>query len=624
MKRTVRLMVTVLVLMAMLFSLVPQIGLAAPKWTGNSGNPGKGPKIKFKDIEKNWAKNYIEQLTAAGIFQGITEDLFAPDDSVESVQVLVTLVRALGYEEAAQKYQRDKDTIRNMAGIPAWARGYVRVALEKGLINDKELANLRPGQKATRLDVARFISRLFDENDWLDDFDLPGLRDLNDLPNNLKAYIVLVAKKGIMVGTPDGRWLPYDLVNRGQMAKIMSLIISRLANRTEQQTQVYGEIVRLRMSGNREVPILTVKTKQDTYDYIVSDDCIVYVDGKQADLDDLARGQRVRLVLTRKNGTQEVAYIRAENQDDEEITVDGVINALTKGQGASITVKDSRGKETTFEVTDDTVITLDGREVFLSDLKLGQNVTVEGVEEDKGYVAIEIAAESNEEEITGTIKTVVTRTRPSLSVEDSRGRSYTFSVTGRTRIRLNGEVVVLEDLRPKDKVKVRAVDREALRIDAEREKAKEEEIEGKITALVLGANPSISIRIKGRAEHTYLVDEDDTRIYVDEKRSTLDALRVGWQVELRVLADEALVIWAESPEDGGERTIEGELVQIKLGSQDFVTIEHRTGRMREYRVDKKARFFIEDERVNIDELEIGCQVELLISDGVVYEIRAED
>lgn len=620
MKRTVRLMITVLVLTAMLLSLVPQVGLAAPK----VGKPGKGPKIKFKDIEKNWAKDHIEQLAAAGIFQGVKDDIFAPDDSVESVQILVMLVRSLGLEEKALAYQQDKATIVNMAGIPAWARGYVRVALEEGLITEKELGNLRPGQKATRLDVAQYISRLFEGDEWSGDFTLPGLSDLNDLPDNLKVYIVLVAKKGIMVGTPDGRWLPHDLVNRGQMAKILSLILSRLATRPEQQqTEVYGNIVRVRLGNSKQDPSLTVETQQDTYTYTVGDDCLIYLDGKRADLEDLAAGQRVRLVLTRKSGTVEVVYIRAENQEEKEVAVDGTISVLTLGQGAAITVKASNGRETVFQVTEKTVITLDGREVFLSDLKLGQKVTVEGIQEDQAIRAIEIAAESNQEEISGKITAVVTRQKPSLSLEDNRGRGYTFRITARTRIRLNGEAAVLEDLQPKDQVKVRAVDDEALRVEAEREQPKEEAIEGRITALVLGKNPAISVRTKAGRQYTYAVT-DDTRIRLDGKVSTLDALKVGWDTELKVVGDEALAIWAESPEDEGERTVEGELVQVKLGSQVSVTIEDEDGRLRDYQVDKKARFFLDDEEVTLDELKIGLKVEFTVRGGIVYEIRAED
>ncbi|NLG86009.1 MAG: S-layer homology domain-containing protein [Firmicutes bacterium] len=620
MKRTVRFITTVLVLLTLLLSLIPQAGLAAPK----ADNPGKGPKIKikFKDIEKNWAKDYIEQLTAAGIFQGVKEDLFAPDDSVESVQVLVMVVRALGLEEKAIQYQQDKETVQNMSHVPAWARGYVRVALEEGLITEPELSNLRPGQKATRLDVAKYIGRLFEGDDWLGEGTLPDLSDLNDLPDDLKGYVILVAQKGIMIGTPDGQWLPYDLVNRGQMAKILSLVLSRLATGA-QQTELYGEVVRVQLGKSKEDSRLTIKTKQDTYTYTISDECIIYVDGKQADLKDLEAGQRVRLVVTQKNGLLEAVYIRAENQAEKELTVEGTISALTLGQGSAITVNTKNGSETTFLVTDKTVIILDGREVFLSDLKLGQEVTVVGAEEDETIWALEIAAESDQKEISGKITAIVTRQKPSLSLEDNQGQSYTFRVTARTKIRLNGKTTVLEELQPKDQVRVWALDDEALQIEAKREEPKEEEVEGKITALVLGKNPAISIRTATGHQYTYNVT-NDTRLWLDDKVSTLDALKVGWEVELKVVGDKAVTVWGESLDDDSERTVEGKLVQIKMGNPITVSIEDEDGFLCEYQVDKKVNCFFGEQKTTLDELKVGLEVKLTVQGGIVYQIEAED
>lgn len=539
MKRTVQLLVTGIVLTAMLFSIFPQTVLAAPKWAANSG---KGPKVKFKDIEKNWARDYIEKLTLAGILKGVSDDKFAPEDSVESVQVLVMLVRALGLEEEALKYQNDETTIRNMAGIPAWARGYVRVALEKGLISEQELSNLRPGQNATRLDVAKYISRLFeDEEDLWAGFDVANLCDLEDLPDNLKAYIALVVKKGIMVGTPEGYWLPHNLVNRGQMAKIISLILNRLANRPEQaKTEVYGEIVRVRSKTGE----LTIETKHGTYTYQVTDDCTVYVDGKSADLEDVTSGQRARLVLARSGSTQEVVYIRAENPKETEIKVTGTISALTLGQDASITVLADNGRKTAFTVDEKTIIILNGWEVFLSDLRLEQKVTVKGVQEDKVTRAIEIEAKSDQKEVSGLITAVVTKKNPSLLLEDDRGRSYTFRITKRSTIRLNKKVAVLEELRPKDQVKVWALDDEALRVEAQRDEPKEEEIEGQIVTLILGENPAITIRTKAGREYTYNVI-DDTRIRLNNKAATLDVLKIGLEVELTVKGETVYEIKAE-------------------------------------------------------------------------------
>ena len=83
-------------------------------------------------------------------------------------------------------------------------------------------------------------------------------------------------------------------------------------------------------------------------------------------------------------------------------------------------------------------------------------------------------------------------------------------------------------------------------------------------------------------------------------------------------------IWAESPEDDDERTVEGVIVQIKRGNKKYITIEDNNGRKREYEIDNDARFFLDDEEVTLADLKIDLEVELTIKDGIVYEIRAED
>jgi len=154
------------------------------------------------------------------------------------------------------------------------------------------------------------------------------------------------------------------------------------------------------------------------------------------------------------------------------------------------------GRKITFQVDDETYISLDGQEVFLSDLRLEQQVTVKGVQQDKANIALEITAKSNQKEVSGQITAVVTKTPWSLSVKDNKGREHTFRITKRTTIRLNNKAAVLADLQPGDQIEVRAVDDEAILLEAQREEPAEKEIEGKITALVLRKDPTITIRTK--------------------------------------------------------------------------------------------------------------------------------
>lgn len=630
MKRITKILVAAFLALALVVGVLPQSGLAAPKGHVAPGAAKvKGPKIKFKDIEKSWARQYIAEMAAAGILKGVSEDRFAPEEPVESAQVLVMLLRAMGLEEEALALDQDQLNQDYLASVPSWARCYAQVAVENGLVTREELATWRPGQKATRLDVARYLTKLLGKEDEVEGQDealLGSLRfkDLAGLPAPLRVYILVVSNAGLMTGDANGNWLPHGLINRGQMAKILSLILSRLAPVPGAvQPVVNGEIVDLNEGDDNEPAEITVRTAEGKATYALADNVEITVDGKSADLEDLAVGQRVRLILApTADGNAEVVYIRAENLGPEKIEVKGTIRSLTLGLDAGITVRTSDDREITLAVREDTVITMGGREVLLSDLELGQKVEVEGFREGDRLVATEINAELEEAEISGRVIAVVTGDRPALTLEDEHGNRYTFRISARTRIRLNGAAAVLSDLKPGDEVTVRAAGGEALGVEAERPEEKEQEVSGRIVTLVFGENPSLSVKTGSGKVYTYGIT-GDTRIRLDGEAATLDELRTGWEVELVVKGDVALTVEAESPQPK-EEEVTGELVQLQLGSKNLLVVEDQDGRRREFQVAKGVRVLLDGKEGTLWQLDVGMELRLKVKSGVVYEIEVVD
>ncbi|MDK2784646.1 MAG: hypothetical protein PWR11_512, partial [Bacillota bacterium] len=503
MKRITKILGAALLVLALVAGILPQSVQAAPKGYMASG-PAKvkgHKKVKFKDIEKSWAREYIAEMAAAGVLKGVSEDRFAPEEPVESAQVLVMLVRAMGLEEEALSLDPGELDQDYLASVPDWARRYAQVAVEKGIVSPQELATWRRGQKATRLDVARYLTKLLgkeEEEQRQDEALLSSLRfkDLAGLPAPLRVYILVVSNAGLMTGDTNGNWMPHGLINRGQMAKILSLLLSRLVPMPGAlRTVVSGEIVDIDEGDNEEAVEITVKTAEGEVTYPLAEGVNIIVDGKDADVEDLAIGQRVRLVLApTDDGRAEAVYIRAENLGPEKVEVKGTITGLTLGLNASITVRAVYGQEVTLAVREDTVITMAGREVFLSDLERGQKVEVKGFREGNKLVATEINAELEEEEISGRVVAVVTGDQAALTLEDGRRNRYTLRISARTRIRLNGATAVLADLKPGDEVTVRVAGGEALAVEAGRPEEEEQEVSGRVVTLVFGESPSLSVK----------------------------------------------------------------------------------------------------------------------------------
>lgn len=550
MKRAGKIIGLVLSVLLLVTAFLPGGALAAPK------GHGWDVKGKFKDVGNHWAKAYIEQMAEKGILKGVSEDRFEPEAPVERAQVLAMLVRALGLEdEALAEEHEDED--EDLAGVPAWARGYARVAAEMGIVTREELKQWKPGQKATRLEVAQYLAKLLaDKVDAKQFEEFKGLsfKDLAGVPAHLRVYVLIVANNGIMTGDGSGYWLPYGLVNRGQMAKILALIVGRLPS-LQPARQVSGQIKSVYQDDeDDDVYYIKLEGGNEEKEYVLAADCTIKLDGEAIDADELLGAVRDldeyeaiwgQLTL---NADEEVTEVRARTK----VVVEGTITAID-AEDQTITVEpEDTNDEIEFAVTDATVIKVRGTVVRtndpLNELAEDDVVQVKGSKEDDGYVAEEIDVRGKED-TTGVFEgTVVARVtddkRPTITIEDEDDARYTFRVRTRAEVRLNGERADLEDVEKGDQVKVWVENGEAYRIEATEP---QEEVSGEISALLIGTDSSLTVKV-GSKLYTYKVTED-TEVFLDDEESTLNDLEPGWQVELVVRGEVALKIEAETPDE---------------------------------------------------------------------------
>lgn len=119
-------------------------------------------KSVFKDVSlRDPGYVYIESAVSQGIINGITSDIFKPDDPITRAQAVAVLVRALGMEGRAPspgyrtKFADDKS-------IPNWAKDSAYVAHELGLVQGDANNRFKPQQKLTRAEASALIQRFLD------------------------------------------------------------------------------------------------------------------------------------------------------------------------------------------------------------------------------------------------------------------------------------------------------------------------------------------------------------------------------------------------------------------------------------------------------------------------------
>ena len=114
----------------------------------------KREAIKFSDVSNDfWASEVIQKAYRAGFLSGFPEGTFKPNDQIQRVQILVSLVNGLGLSAS--------DNVAPYAehgSIPDYGKDEVNTATVKGLVvNYPDVKKLQPTEAATRAEVSAFI-----------------------------------------------------------------------------------------------------------------------------------------------------------------------------------------------------------------------------------------------------------------------------------------------------------------------------------------------------------------------------------------------------------------------------------------------------------------------------------
>lgn len=179
-----------------------------------AGSTTPSTDTKFVDIDGHWAKDFIVEMSNAGVINGMDDTHFAPEGTVTKGQFAALIVRAVGL------------TTDDSLAAEHWAMPYVKAAQDAGLIaadipftvdtfdteiNREEMASM-VAKAAAYKQVA--VSDAAD-NTFTDAADISAWA-VSDV-NNAVAL-------GIINGMDDGSFQPKANATRGQAAKMLSVL----------------------------------------------------------------------------------------------------------------------------------------------------------------------------------------------------------------------------------------------------------------------------------------------------------------------------------------------------------------------------------------------------------------
>jgi hypothetical protein len=175
--------------------------------------------VEFKDVKGHWAKDYISDLTQRGVVKGYDKDNFAPNQPITRAEFTKIALTAFGIQTETPATSPFKDVKTS-----EWHAPYVYTAMKKGIITgyqDKTFRSHVPINRAEALKILFTAAGIDSNTEYKANFP-----DISSKAWYAR-YINYAAKNGIINGYADGTFGPNNNLTRGEVAKIVSLLLKK-------------------------------------------------------------------------------------------------------------------------------------------------------------------------------------------------------------------------------------------------------------------------------------------------------------------------------------------------------------------------------------------------------------
>lgn len=116
----------------------------------------------------DWAREALAYSHQNGYLFGLCyqeQTRFRPNDPAIRLEVVVTLLEAMGHGEAAAALATAPISAPDADTVPAWAHGYIALAIDMGLLRGDEDGNLNLYDNVRRSEMAALLARADDQVD---------------------------------------------------------------------------------------------------------------------------------------------------------------------------------------------------------------------------------------------------------------------------------------------------------------------------------------------------------------------------------------------------------------------------------------------------------------------------
>ncbi|MHC0560842.1 S-layer homology domain-containing protein [Paenibacillus sp. MAH-36] len=285
-------------------------------------------RINFDDLKgAQWAMRYIASLASKQVFEGYEDGTFKPDKSVSRIEAITAAVRLMGLREQAESATEmaTKLNFKDADKIPAWAVGYVAVALENDLFTESD-DSVQPNKEADRLWATTLLVKALKlESEAKAKMNTQlTFKDAKQIPAGSVGYVAVAIEKGLVDGFEDNTFRPNQNVTRAQLAALLD----RTGNQMPDDQNSTAGTVNAAVYNN----VLPVTKAGVTTNYVLHPDAFILRNGVKVAASAIQVGDEVKV----RSFNNQVVFVEVTKMADANQSFDvvGTLNSTTvDGQG---------------------------------------------------------------------------------------------------------------------------------------------------------------------------------------------------------------------------------------------------------------------------------------------------
>ncbi len=381
-------------------------------------------------------------------------------------EAAVILVKLIGAEEQVKMNTMPVLSFDDSASIPAASKAYVEYCYEHEIMLGMSETEFSPNTSVTRAQMAVLLKKAMDKLNLT--YSRGTVLEVNTVTDSIKYTDDKGSVKTINIhsNVVPVKYNGEDIEALNDFSigdKITAIYSNSELIFVEGAKVVADSTVSGIYSSNvstKSVKKISLKsdiTSTDAQEYTLDEDCEIYVNGIPASFEDM----KVNCYLTLQIENNKVVHIVAEEKNK---SVSGTISAFIYESPAKLQIKLADNSTVEYELAANVDVKRNGKESAVSELMVGDRVTVNLVYNNVSVVT----ATSSIKTVNGTIEKIVISSSPSITVNTGSASIDCAIDASAIEININGvENANVYDLRLGDKATLTVESSTVTKIDIE-------------------------------------------------------------------------------------------------------------------------------------------------------------